>query len=136
MMKMQEGVRPAVAAAGRTAETGTSCETTSNSAFYDTTAADVRQIKIKDFLLAGVENAVPQRHLRQLIVSSAAGFKRNVYPEFQSCQTMRPAITSRRMIWSGRGSFALCGAVPRKFRPWRRRWKGRQLKRGRHIQSE
>lgn len=46
--------------------TGTACETASSSISHDITAADVRQIQIKDFLLTGAENAVPRCHLRQL----------------------------------------------------------------------
>lgn len=65
-MRAKGKARPAVAAAGRTAETAAACETTSNSVFHDNTAMEVRQIKIVDFLLAGVENAVPRCHLRQM----------------------------------------------------------------------
>lgn len=63
------------------AETGTVCETASNSIPHDTTAAAGRQIQIKDFLLAGAENAVPRRHLLQLTGFSDRDLRRRIEQE-------------------------------------------------------
>lgn len=43
-----------------------------------TTAAEGRQIQIKDFLLTGAENAVPRRHLRQLTGLSDRDLRRQI----------------------------------------------------------
>lgn len=46
-----------------------------------TTAAEVRQIQISDFLLQGAENAIPRRHLRQLIGLSDRDLRRRIQEE-------------------------------------------------------
>lgn len=73
--------RPGDCGTRTAAETGTSCETASNSAFYDTTAAEVRQMVISDFLLHGQENAIPRHHLRQLIGLSDRELRRRIQEE-------------------------------------------------------
>lgn len=48
---------------------------------YSTTSAEGRQIQIKEFLLAGAENAIPRRHLRQLTGLSDRDLRRRIQEE-------------------------------------------------------
>lgn len=73
--------RPGDCSTRTAAETGTACETASNSIFHDTTAAEVRQIRIADFLLRGAENAIPRRHLRQLVCLPDRELRRRIQEE-------------------------------------------------------
>ena len=65
-MKDTKKSRPGVSSTRTAAEPGANNHENPESHLNSTTAAAVRQIKIKDFLLAGAENAIPRRHLRQL----------------------------------------------------------------------
>lgn len=48
---------------------------------HSTTAAEGRQIQIKDYLLRGAENAVPRHHLRQLTHLSDRELRRRIQEE-------------------------------------------------------
>lgn len=80
-MKDIKKSRPSDCSTRTAAETGTACETTSSSISHNTTAAEVRQIQIKDFLLRGSENAVPRRHLRQLVGLPDRELRRRIQEE-------------------------------------------------------
>lgn len=80
-MKDKKESRPGDCSTRTAAETGTACETASNSIPHSTTAAAGRQIQIKDFLLAGAENAVPRRHLLQLTGFSDRDLRRRIEQE-------------------------------------------------------
>lgn len=80
-MKDKKESRPGDCSTRTAAETGTVCETASNSISHDITVTEVRQIQIKDFLLAGAENAVPRRHLRQIIGLSDRELRRRIEQE-------------------------------------------------------
>lgn len=80
-MSAKEKARSSAATLKRAAETGTVCETASNSISHDTTAAAGRQIQISDFLLCGQENAVPRRYLRQLTGFSDRELRRRIQDE-------------------------------------------------------
>nr|WP_325186467.1 hypothetical protein [uncultured Oscillibacter sp.] len=80
-MKDIKKSRPGDCSTRTAAETGTACETASNSIFHDTTAAEVRQIQIAGFLLKGAENAVTRCHLRQLIGLSDRDLRRRIQEE-------------------------------------------------------
>ena len=73
--------RPGVSSTRTAAEPGQASRQahTSNGDF--TTSAAGRQIQIKDFLLAGAENAVPRCHLRQLIGLSDRDLRRRIQEE-------------------------------------------------------
>lgn len=66
MRENKEGARLAAATVKRAAEPGANNHESPESHLNFTTAAEVRQIQIKDFLLTGAENAVPRCHLLQL----------------------------------------------------------------------
>lgn len=46
-----------------------------------TTAAEVRQIQVSDFLLRGAENAAPRRHLRQMTGLTDRDLRRRIQEE-------------------------------------------------------
>lgn len=78
MTKDRKDARPAIGVAGRAAEPGTnSCESPDPICILPRAAA-VRQTKIKDFLLAGAENAIPRCHLRQLTGLSDRDLRRQI----------------------------------------------------------
>lgn len=78
MRENKEGARLAAATVKRAAEPGANNHESPESHLNCTTAAEVRQIQIKDFLLTGAENAVPRRHLRQLTSLSDRELRRRI----------------------------------------------------------
>lgn len=80
-MKDKKESRPGDCGTRTAAETGTVCKTASSSIANDITVAADRQIQIADFLLRGAENAVPRRHLRQIIGLSDRELRRRIQEE-------------------------------------------------------
>ena len=81
MREDKEGARFTVAIVKRATEPGANNHESPESHSNSTTAAKARQIQIKDFLLAGAENAVPRRHLRQLTGLSDRDLRRRIQEE-------------------------------------------------------
>ena len=65
MKKCKKNDRPSVGAPGRPEESGV-CETSNDSIFQSTTLPPPGQ-RVSDYLLPGQQNAVPLRHLKELL---------------------------------------------------------------------
>lgn len=63
------------------AQAGAGLSRSSTSTNYSTTSAAGRQIQIAGFLLKGAENAVPRRHLRQLVGLPDRELRRRIQEE-------------------------------------------------------
>lgn len=79
-MKGKKESRPGVSGTETAAEMGAFGEAPI-SFDYHSTAAEGRQIQIKDYLLRGAENAVPRHHLRQLTHLSDRELRRRIQEE-------------------------------------------------------
>lgn len=80
-MSTKKRARSSAATLKRALETGTVCETASNSISHDTTATAGRQFKIADLLSHGPENGITLRHLEKLTGTPGREIRREIERE-------------------------------------------------------
>lgn len=80
-MTKEKRACPSAGTPGQAAEMGTTCRESTFSTFQSITSPPVRQIRIADLLPTGQENAVPLRHIKQMVDLPGREIRRQIQME-------------------------------------------------------